>query len=149
MQLQADSHEQQVWLFVILPAGFDNQNLAWLILQDCAGQECECMLYCTAAEQMQFLASCQLAWKWCDKLYEALTFSIRACVLPREPPDAGLMCECLWSDPAPEQGRQVRGCTGPVTDGTFQLHTTHRSMQLRAAAALVILLKTQTMRRQA
>lgn len=24
----------------------------------------------------------------------------------REPPDAGLMCECLWSDPAPEQGRQ-------------------------------------------
>lgn len=31
------------------------------------------------------------------------------CLLPcREPPDAGLMCECLWSDPAPEQGRQVR-----------------------------------------
>jgi hypothetical protein len=25
----------------------------------------------------------------------------------REPPDAGLMCECLWSDPAPEKGRQV------------------------------------------
>jgi hypothetical protein len=21
----------------------------------------------------------------------------------------GLMCECLWSDPAPELGRQVRG----------------------------------------
>ncbi|WIA19890.1 hypothetical protein OEZ85_005790 [Tetradesmus obliquus] len=25
----------------------------------------------------------------------------------REPPDEGLMCECLWSDPAPEQGRQA------------------------------------------
>eukprot|EP00878_Enallax_costatus_P012852 GHUV01013420.1.p1 GENE.GHUV01013420.1~~GHUV01013420.1.p1 ORF type:complete len:248 (+),score=49.07 GHUV01013420.1:1795-2538(+) len=25
----------------------------------------------------------------------------------REPPDEGLMCECLWSDPAPEPGRQA------------------------------------------
>jgi len=24
----------------------------------------------------------------------------------REPPDEGLMCECLWSDPAPQPGRQ-------------------------------------------
>eukprot|EP00775_Hariotina_reticulata_P007234 gene7234-7447_t len=25
----------------------------------------------------------------------------------REPPDEGLMCECLWSDPAPQTGRQA------------------------------------------
>ena len=26
-------------------------------------------------------------------------------ILRREPPEEGLMCELLWSDPAPEQGR--------------------------------------------
>lgn len=29
------------------------------------------------------------------------------CYLLQEPPDEGLMCECLWSDPAPEGGRQA------------------------------------------
>ena len=30
----------------------------------------------------------------------------------REPPDRGIMCECLWSDPQPEAGRapSKRGC---------------------------------------
>ena len=30
----------------------------------------------------------------------------------REPPDSGIMCECLWSDPQPQPGRapSKRGC---------------------------------------
>lgn len=31
---------------------------------------------------------------------------LRAVDRAREPPDEGLMCELLWSDPAPEMGRQ-------------------------------------------
>ena len=37
---------------------------------------------------------------------------IRAVDRFREPPDSGIMCECLWSDPQPEPGRAAskRGC---------------------------------------
>lgn len=31
---------------------------------------------------------------------------LRAIDRQREPPDEGLMCELLWSDPTPEAGRQ-------------------------------------------
>lgn len=37
---------------------------------------------------------------------------IRAVDRFREPPDSGIMCDCLWSDPQPENGRapSKRGC---------------------------------------
>lgn len=62
----------------------------------------------------------------------ALWTCLMCCMIVcREPPDAGLMCECLWSDPAPEQGRQVRqahkqtgrlGRSNAGSSMSFQIH---------------------------
>lgn len=64
--------------------------------------------------------------------------------LPREPPDEGIMCECLWSDPAPQPGRQPskRGVGlqfGPDVTADFLedngLELVVRSHEVRQAAS--------------